>query len=65
MLLETVRSEGRKWSVITGLLKGRRTEHMVKNRFNSLINNIRRYNQAEPSEDTIIDDLIAKMQEDN
>lgn len=51
--------------MITGLLKGRRTEHMVKNRFNSLVNNIRRYNQIEPSEDTIIDNLIAKMQEDH
>lgn len=36
-LIETVFDKGKKWALIAKMLDGRRTEHMVKNRFNSLM----------------------------
>jgi transcription factor MYB, plant len=36
-LFQTVKEYGKKWSVISKLFKGARSEHMVKNRYNSLI----------------------------
>lgn len=62
LLLQTVKNEGRKWSTITHLLGQRRTEHMVKNRYNSLINSVVRTEQADISEQTILGNLIAKLQ---
>lgn len=62
LLLQTVKNEGRKWSTITHLLGQRRTEHMVKNRYNSLANSVVRTEQADISEQTILGNLIAKLQ---
>lgn len=38
-LLSTVRAHGKKWSLVVRKLENTRTEHMVKNRFKSLISN--------------------------
>ena len=35
--MRTVEEQGKKWSSITKIFKGSRTEHMVKNRYNSLM----------------------------
>jgi hypothetical protein len=37
MLVKAVYEKGKKWALISKLLESRRTEHMVKNRFNSLL----------------------------
>lgn len=36
-MIKQVEEVGKKWSNIAKKFKGRRTEHMVKNRYNSLI----------------------------
>jgi hypothetical protein len=38
-LLTTVKSNGKKWSLVVKKLHNTRTEHMVKNRYKSLISN--------------------------
>ena len=45
LLMKKVKSDGLKWSDIAKYFKGCRTEHMVKNRYNSLINNYRKSNK--------------------
>lgn len=35
--------EGKRWSRLVGVLGGKRTEHTIKNRFNSMIAKHRRY----------------------
>lgn len=42
MILKLTLEKGKKWSQIARMLNTHRTEHMVKNRFNSIINKIRR-----------------------
>lgn len=37
MIFEYALSKGKRWSRIVELLDGTRTEHMIKNRYNSLI----------------------------
>lgn len=37
MILEFVREEGRKWAKLGQLLEGTRTQHMIKNRFHSMM----------------------------
>jgi hypothetical protein len=39
MLLESIKNYGKRWAYTVRKLLKKRTEHMVKNRFNSLINN--------------------------
>lgn len=38
-LIEYIERLGKKWALISKMFNGRRTEHMVKNRFKSLMNN--------------------------
>jgi hypothetical protein len=37
VILKYVKENGKKWSKIVDLLDNKRTEHMTKNRFNSII----------------------------
>jgi transcription initiation factor IIE alpha subunit len=39
ILLSSIRDNGKRWAYTVKKLLKKRTEHMVKNRFNSLINN--------------------------
>lgn len=39
VLLTTIKKKGKKWSLVAKELKHTRTEHMVKNRYKSLISN--------------------------
>ena len=37
LIFEYALSKGKKWSRMVDMLRGSRTEHMIKNRYNSLI----------------------------
>ncbi len=39
ILLNTIKKKGKKWSIAVKELSSTRTEHMVKNRYKSLISN--------------------------
>jgi hypothetical protein len=42
-IFEFVLQEGKKWSKLVGVLKDKRTEHSIKNRYNALIAKYRKY----------------------
>lgn len=50
-LLEIVEEIGKQWSKISSKLPSKRTEHMVKNRYNSLI---RQFQKKQPQESSAI-----------
>ena len=54
-----MKSLGKKWSSISKLMKSTRTEHMVKNRFTSLLKKVSKTNKF-LSEKDLIELLIKK-----
>jgi hypothetical protein len=63
-LFQTVSSYGTKWSNISKAFKGTRTEHMVKNRYNSIFKTYQKKSQRTvPTKivEKIIDELERKI----
>jgi hypothetical protein len=42
--MKYIRDEGKKWSCLVRCFKNSKNEHMIKNRFNSLIKKIKKKN---------------------
>lgn len=64
ILINCVRREGKKWAFIAKNLQDRRTEHMVKNRYKSLVTRFKKElkNKRFRSEKDLLNALYAQMQ---
>lgn len=52
-LIKAVYEKGKKWANISKILDSKRTEHMVKNRFNSLMWKFMKANPYKTSSDNV------------
>ena len=64
LILDFVADKGRKWAKLAPLLEGKRTEHMIKNRYHSMMtcaNKILKCQQQEPRSESELRKFFKKM----
>ena len=59
-MLSQVKELGKKWSAISKMFSGRRTQHMIKNRYNSLLKKWKK-NNWRLSEDQLVKKMIQNV----
>jgi hypothetical protein len=60
-VMEFVRREGKKWALISNRLSHAKNEHMVKNRFYSLLKKEQRGLNEEVEEEELVDIILKKL----
>lgn len=59
-MLSQIKELGKKWSAISKMFSGRRTQHMIKNRYNSLLKKWKK-NNWRLSEDQLVKKMLQNV----